>query len=123
MLNPHHEPPFYYGVERNEVETRIIPSTWREGGVGFTWNTDNGISYEVGITTGFDVNKFDDPSSPLRSVHQELSLAHAHDVSYYAAVNYRGIPGLSFGGAFFTATPRKATQNSAPTTRNPISPA
>jgi len=110
LLNQHHEPPVYYGVERNEVETRIIPSTWREGGVGFTWNTDNGMSYEVGFTTGFDVNKFDDPSAPLRSVHQELSLAHAHDPSYYAAVNYRGIPGLSFGGAFFTGN---ATQGNA----------
>ena len=35
LLNQHHEPPVYYGVERNEVETRIIPTTWREGGVGF----------------------------------------------------------------------------------------
>jgi hypothetical protein len=110
LLNQHHEPPVFYGVERNEVETRIIPSTWREGGVGFTWNTDNGISYEVGITTGFDVNKFDDASSPLSSVHQELQLAHAHDASYYAAVNYRGIPGLTFGGAFFTGN---ATQGNA----------
>src|SRR5438477_3501394 len=31
ILNETHEPPTYYGVERNFVETRIIPSTWREG--------------------------------------------------------------------------------------------
>jgi hypothetical protein len=110
LLNQHHEPPVYYGVERNEVETRIIPSTWREGGVGFTWTTDNGISYELGITTGFDSTKFDDPSSPLSSVHQELQLARAHDLSYYAAVNYRGIPGLTFGGAVFTGN---STQGNA----------
>ena len=34
ILNETHEPPTYYGVERNEVETRIIPTTWRELGVG-----------------------------------------------------------------------------------------
>ena len=101
FLNQRHEPPVYYGVERNEVETRIIPTTWREGGVGVTWATDNGISYELGVTTGFDITKFDDPSAPLRSVHQELQLARAHDLSYYAAVNYRGIPGFTVGGAAF----------------------
>jgi hypothetical protein len=100
-LNQRHEPPVYYGVERNEVETRIIPTTWREGGVGVTWATDNGISYELGVTTGFDISKFDDPSAPLRSMHQELQLARAHDLSYYAAVNYRGIPGFTVGGAAF----------------------
>ena len=34
FLNENHEPPTFYGVFRNNVETRIIPTTWREGGVG-----------------------------------------------------------------------------------------
>jgi hypothetical protein len=110
FLNQRHEPPVFYGVERNEVETRIIPTTWREGGVGLTWATDNGISYEAGITTGFDVTKFDNAGAPLRGVHQELQLARAHDLSYYGAVNYRGVPGLTVGGAFFTGD---ATQGNA----------
>lgn len=110
ILNQRHEPPTFYGVERNEVETRIIPTTWREGGIGLSWATDNGITYELGITTGFDITKFDNPSAPLRSVHQELQLARAHDLSYYAAVNYRGIPGFSVGGAVFTGN---STQGNA----------
>jgi hypothetical protein len=32
FLNEYHEPPAYFGVERNEVETRILPSTWRDTG-------------------------------------------------------------------------------------------
>lgn len=39
FLNRNHEPPVFYGVERNEVETRIIPSTWREGGIGLYGST------------------------------------------------------------------------------------
>src|SRR2546430_883083 len=35
LLNENHEPTAYYGVERNFVETAIIPTTWREGGVQF----------------------------------------------------------------------------------------
>jgi len=110
FLNEHHEPPVFYGVERNDVETRIIPTTWREGGFGLKWITDNGITYQAGITTGFDVTKFDDASEPLASAHQELQLARAHDLSYFGAVNYRGIPGLQIGGALFTGN---STQGNA----------
>ncbi|MEK9765788.1 MAG: porin, partial [Thalassolituus sp.] len=33
ILNETHEPETFYGVERNNVEKRIIPTTWWEGGV------------------------------------------------------------------------------------------
>ena len=102
FLNESHEPPSFYGVERNEVETRIIPSTWREGGIGVYGTTDAGLSWDVGIVTGFDGAKFDDPSRPLGGIHQELQLAKAHDLSYYGALNYHGVPGLTVGGALFT---------------------
>ncbi len=102
LLNQAHEPPVFYGVERNEVETRIIPSTWREGGIGLSGNTALGLDFDAGVTTGFDVAKFDDPGSPLSSMHQELQLAKANDLAAYGALNYRGLPGFTLGGALFT---------------------
>ena len=39
ILNETHEPPTFYGVERNRVEKNIIPSTWWEGGAGFSHTT------------------------------------------------------------------------------------
>jgi hypothetical protein len=107
LLNEHHEPTNYYGVERNFVETAIIPSTWREGGVGLYGNTDAGFNWNVGIGTGPDLGKWDAASdegrtSPLGSIHQELQLAKARDPSLYAAVNWQGIPGLDVGGGLFT---------------------
>ena len=33
ILNETHEPPTFYGVERNPVEKNIIPTTWGEGGL------------------------------------------------------------------------------------------
>ena len=42
LLNENHEPTAYYGVERNFVETAIIPTTWREGGVQMVGSFDNG---------------------------------------------------------------------------------
>lgn len=102
FLNRNHEPPVFYGVERNEVETRIIPSTWREGGVGLYGSTPFGLSYDVGITTGFDIAKLDDAGAPLAGSHQELQLAKAANLSFYGSLEYHGVPGLLIGGAVFT---------------------
>lgn len=101
FLNQSHEPPVFSGVERNEVETRIIPTTWREGGIGAYGGTESGLKWDAGIVTGFDVAKFDESASPLAASHQELQLAKAADLSFYAALNYAGLPGFTVGGAAF----------------------
>jgi len=106
LLNEHHEPTQYFGVERNFVETAIIPSTWREGGVAMYGNTDSGLSWNAGIGTGPDLGKWDPASgegreSPLGSIHQELQLARARDPSLFAALNWTAIPGLNVGGGAF----------------------
>ena len=107
LLNENHEPTAYYGVERNFVETAIIPSTWREGGIQFVGSFDNGLTAQFGLTTGFDLTQWDATAtegaeSPLGSIHQELSLAKARDLSVFGAVNWRGVPGLLVGGSLFT---------------------
>jgi len=45
IINETHEPPAFYGVERNPVENKIVPSTWWEAGGGFTHRFSNGLSY------------------------------------------------------------------------------
>jgi hypothetical protein len=119
LLNERHEPTAYYGVERNFVETAIIPTTWREGGVEIVGNFDNGLTLQTGFATGFDLNKWDATStegleSPLGSIHQELALAKGHDISVFGALNWRGIPGLQLGASVFTggATQGQATTDS-----------
>jgi hypothetical protein len=108
LLNESHEPTRYYGVFRNLVETAIIPTTWREGGVALQGRTNSGLRWDVGITTGFDLSKWDSSAegegqeSPLGSIHQELALARAADASAFGALNYSGVPGLLVGGSVFT---------------------
>ena len=115
LLNEHHEPTNFYGVQRNFVETLIIPSTWREGGFNVHGDLAQGFSWNAGLTTGFDLSKWnfapefpqystaldleDSGSAPLQSTHQELALANAHDLSQYVALGYYGVPGLSLGAA------------------------
>ncbi len=107
LLNENHEPTAYYGVERNFVETAIIPSTWREGGLQLVGNFDNGLTLQAGLSTSFDVSKWatndsETAESPLGSVHQELSQAHAKDPAVFVALNWRGVPGLQLGGSWFS---------------------
>jgi hypothetical protein len=127
LLNEHHEPTNFYGVQRNFVETLIIPSTWREGGFNFHGDTQSGLGWNAGLTTGFDLSKWDfapefpqyttaleledNGSAPLQSTHQELALANAHDLSQYVALSYFGVPGLTVGGAISTG---KAVSVAAP---------
>jgi hypothetical protein len=118
FINEHHEPTNYYGVQRNFVETLIIPSTWREGGLSFHGDTDFGIAWSAGVTTGVDLAKWDfapefppfttalemedNDVAPLQATHQELAFANARHLSQYVALNYFGLPGLDVGGAVFT---------------------
>ena len=118
LLNENHEPTAYYGVFRNFVETSIIPTTWREGGVALFGNTESGFTWNVGVTTGFDLSKWDPTSnegreSPLGSIHQELSLARARNLSFYAAGSYQGTPGLTIGGSAFTGKAGQGAENFA----------
>jgi hypothetical protein len=118
LLNEHHEPTNFYGVQRNFVEKLIIPSTWREGGFAFHGNTAIGLTWDAGLTTGLDLGAWEvnpaDPLystaldlenngvAPMQATHQEASLANAHHLSQYVSLNYSGIPGLLAGAAVFT---------------------
>lgn len=104
LINDNHEPTSYYGVERNFVETAIIPSTLREAGLQGVFTFGDGYTLQTGVVTGPDISKFDfaatdGATSPLGSVHQEGQLAKTSDPSFFGALNWRGIPGLQLGAA------------------------
>ncbi|HVO90999.1 MAG TPA: hypothetical protein VMV45_20855 [Casimicrobiaceae bacterium] len=118
LLNEHHEPTQYYGVFRNAVETSIIPTTWREGGFAVYGRTELGLEWNVGLTTGFNLAKWDATSgegrdSPLGSIHQELSQASARNLSQYVSLAYVGLPGWTFGGTYFTGKAGQGTPDFA----------
>ena len=122
LINEHHEPTAFYGVQRNFVETLIIPSTWREGGLGLHGTSDLGLTWDAGVTTGLNLSGWnpmiEDPqyrtaldlinsdSAPMQATHQELQDANVQHLQEYAALNYTGIPGLLLGG--FVSTGKMA---------------
>lgn len=96
IINETHEPPTFYGVERNPVEKNIIPATWWEAGAGLGGQIGaTGLSYDVAITSGLEV----DPATVnIRKGRQKAAKATAENLAYTGRVKYTGIPGIELAG-------------------------
>lgn len=95
ILNETHEPPTFYGVERNVVENIIIPSTWWEVGAGMTHRWDSGFSADLAVHTGLEIPD----SGRIRSGRQKASNVEAEDLATTVRLRYTGMPGLELAGS------------------------
>jgi len=91
IINETHEPDTFYGVERNSVENKIIPTTWWEGGVAVGGEILPGFGYDVAVTSGLglDLGKY-----KVRDGRQKVSGADADALAYTGRLKYTGIAGL-----------------------------
>lgn len=96
IINETHEPPTFYGVERNPVEKNIIPATWWEAGGSLSGQIGSrGLSYDVMISGGLEV----DPAKvSIRSGRQKMAKSIANNLAYTGRLKYTGIPGLELAG-------------------------
>ncbi|MXX98495.1 MAG: porin, partial [Gammaproteobacteria bacterium] len=122
ILNETHEPPTFYGVERNAVENVIIPTTWWAGGVGYTHRTDAGFSFDVALHEGLKIDGakvvteepkiegtqivepkrdvFETPKSVrIRDGRQKTAEADADDLAVTGRIKYTGMPGLELAAS------------------------
>ncbi|SDJ01960.1 Phosphate-selective porin O and P [Ferrimonas sediminum] len=97
LLNETHEPDTFYGVERNNVEKYILPTTWWEAGTGLIGRLDNGVTLQGFVHSGLETNA--DAKYSIRSGRQKVAKANAEDLAVTLAVSYAGIPGLTLGGS------------------------
>ncbi len=95
LINTTHEPETFFGVERNNIETRIIPVTWWEAGIGASGQLAPGWNYDVVLHSGLETNTF-----VIRSGRNKVSEASADDGAITTRLRYTGIPGLEIGGSF-----------------------
>jgi hypothetical protein len=101
ILNEVHEPPTFYGVERNPVENAIIPTTWWEGGVGLRGNFgSSGLSYDAMFHSGFSTPTTGSNAFKVRNGRQKVAKAVAKDSAVTGRLKYTGIPGVELA---FTA--------------------
>lgn len=90
ILNETHEPTTFYGVERNGVESNIVPATWWEAGAGFNYKAAAGLSFDGAVTSGLLVK--DDYK--IRGGRQKVANANADSLAYTGRVKYTAVPGL-----------------------------
>jgi len=99
FLNEIHEPPFYFGNLRPEVEQRIIPTTWRELGVGLHGTILPGLTYRTYVVNSLNANGFS--KTNIRGARQSGNRALFEDLAWTARLDYTPIPGLQVGGSVF----------------------
>ncbi|MEW4981585.1 MAG: porin [Cycloclasticus sp.] len=94
IINETHEPPTFYGTERNPVEKNIIPATWWAAGAGLNGQLGGGFSYDAYVHSGLAVPGTGKNAWKVRSGRQKVSKAKANDPAATARLKYTGIPGL-----------------------------
>ena len=98
LVNEFHEPTVFMGTERPFTENKIIPSTWRENGVGIYGAFDK-VSFRLYTINGFNGQKFS--SAGLRGGRQKGSKAKGQNFAYTGRLDVTPTPGLFFGGSFY----------------------
>jgi hypothetical protein len=106
FINEQHEPTTFLGSERPATERYIIPTTWRENGLGL-FGQAGGFVYRGYVVNGLDAigggsSKASGFSAEgLRGGRQKGSKAAAEDFAGVARVDYMGLLGLQLGMSFY----------------------
>jgi len=99
FLNELHEPPTFFGARRNDVETLILPTTWRELGFG-GYGEAGPLAYRLYLLNSLNSEGY--TAEGIREGRQEGSLAKAHDFALTGRLDFVGVNGLLAGASFFT---------------------
>ena len=101
IVNEYHEPTTFNGVERPNVDKSIVPSTWREIGVGVSGKfNDANLRYQAYIFNGFaSVNgsNYLGGKNGLRNGRQKGAESTINTPNLSAKIDYYGIQGLRLG--------------------------
>ncbi|MBT9589533.1 MAG: porin [Thiobacillus sp.] len=96
IMNETHEPPAFYGVERNPVEKDIIPATWWAGGAALSGQLGDSFSYDFAIHEGLATTAA--KGYKPRDGRQKTSEARASNFATTARLKWTGLPGVELGG-------------------------
>lgn len=113
IVNERHEPPSFNGVERPFVETLIIPTTWRELGVGLTGDLGRGFRYRGYVVSALDPSGFSAEQGIAggRTAGFQASFRNPATV---ARVEYAGVRQLTLGLSGYTGVSSSELVNVTP---------
>ena len=99
IVNERHEPPTFHGVERTFVDTVIVPTTWRDTGVGAFGDLGGGFSYRAYAVPGLDATGFS-ADEGIAGGRQQGGRADASDPAVTGRLEYRRA-GLTAGASLW----------------------
>jgi len=102
IINEFHEPTTYHGVERPNVDKYIVPTTWRELGIGVNGNINSAsLKYQAYVFNGFISYKDGEGTlngkDGLRKGRQKGAESVVNAPNFSAKFDYYGLPGLRVG--------------------------
>ncbi len=109
VINEHHEPPLFYGVQRPEIYRLIIPTEWQGIGAGFHGELPKGFDYELYGLSSLTAVQLDDTGAISQSFngsegfHDDHTIGEGPGRDFGAAgrLEYKGVPGLRLATSFF----------------------
>lgn len=115
IINEYHEPPTFNGVERPNLDNKIVPTTWREIGIGFSGRFDNAsLKYQLYVMNGFDGyngSGMFSGSDGFRKGRQKGAESFMSSPTLAARVDYYGIPGLKLGVSSYNGKSQSTLYN------------
>ncbi len=105
LVNEIHEPTTFHGVRRPNVESNIIPTTWRENGAGI-FGEYGILSYRSYVVTGLQAVTSGGvtglaASSGLRNARSSGAKSFAEDPAWVTRLELAPLEGLKAGGSFY----------------------
>ena len=102
MINEYHEPTTFNGVERPSIDNKLVPTTWREIGIGLSGRSDAlSLRYQAYIFNGFLSHNGTDGlikgSNGLRSGRQKGAESVFRTPNLSMKLDFYGINGLRLG--------------------------
>ena len=107
IVNEFHEPTTFNGTERPAMDNAIVPTTWRELGIGVSGRFDNiSLGYQAYLFNGFKsteadgaggVSGFLKGSDGLRGGRQKGIKSTIDSPTLSTKFDYYGLPGLRLG--------------------------
>jgi hypothetical protein len=98
VTNELHEPVFFNGVERPEVERNLIPTTWNENGFGLHGELGGGLSYEAYALTGLNAARTPSPGNWVRGLRTRGGTTGNAANQRALAETYAGVLALAWDG-------------------------
>ena len=105
IVNEYHEPTTYNGVERPTLDNKIVPTTWREIGIGVSGRLNNmNMRYQAYIMNGpksYDGTYKLKGANGLRGGRQKGAESIGSNSNFASRLDFYGILGLRLGMSYY----------------------